>query len=435
MTHRLDEPGAPLLCASGVPGLVVTDVDSTLISQEVIEELAGAAGTRERVAEITSRAMNGELDFAESLRERVATLAGVPESVFGDVLSAITPTKGARELIDAVHRAGGRFGIVSGGFEEVVAPLAASLDIDFYAANRLEVVGGVLTGRVLGRIVTSHVKVDCLRSWASSLGVPLERTVAIGDGANDVPMMHEAGVGIAFCAKPAVREQVSVQLNTPDLSLAIAPLGLAEPNASGLARVCQADHVPVPPVAPGARVLEDLRGVDLTVDLGRGLVDIPPRLGIDDGALQVGPPVPAERGRRCLGDEEPLVLPRGDGQKIKLRSSVQDGSNQRQRIQRNARFLEDLTHRSTTGVLPLLDAAPNREPPESLRLVLVVALRQQDASLIVKQEDAGGLPVGVAVRVQWPVECAHASRVARRRRKPHTRSAALTTKTGISMVP
>ena len=227
MTHRLDEPGAPLLFTSGAPGLVVTDVDSTLITQEVIEELAGAAGTRQRVAEITSRAMNGELDFAESLRERVATLVGVPDSVFGDVLSTITPTKGARELIDAVHRAGGKFGIVSGGFEEVVAPLASSLGIDFYAANRLEVAGGILTGRVLGRIVTSQVKVDCLRSWASSLNVPLECTVAIGDGANDIPMMHEAGVGIAFCAKPTVREQVSVQLNTPDLSLAIAPLGLA----------------------------------------------------------------------------------------------------------------------------------------------------------------------------------------------------------------
>ena len=226
MLH-LDEPGAPLLCVSGAPGLVVTDVDSTLISQEVIEELAEAAGTRERVAEITSRAMNGELDFAQSLRERVATLAGVPESVFGDVLTSITPTKGARELIEATHRAGGHFGVVSGGFEEVVAPLAASLGIDFYAANRLEGEGGFLTGRVLGRIVTSQVKVACLRSWASSLGVPRARTVAIGDGAHDVPMMHEAGVGIAFCARPAVRERVAVQLNTPDLSLAIAPLGLA----------------------------------------------------------------------------------------------------------------------------------------------------------------------------------------------------------------
>ena len=217
-THRLDEPGAPLLVASGAPGLVVTDVDSTLIGQEVIEELAEAAGTRQRVAEITSRAMNGELDFAESLRERVATLAGVPASVFADVLASITPTPGARELIDAVHAAGGRFGVVSG---------AASLGIDYYAANRLEVVDGALTGRVLGRIVTSQVKVECLRQWASSLGVPLERTVAIGDGANDIPMMNEAGVGIAFCAKPAVREQVAVQLNVPDLSLAIAPLGLS----------------------------------------------------------------------------------------------------------------------------------------------------------------------------------------------------------------
>ena len=116
---------------------------------------------------------------------------------------------------------------MSGGFEEVVAPLAASLGIDFYAANYLEVVDGVLTGRVLGRIVTSQVKVDCLRSWASALNLPLERTVAIGDGANDIPMMYEAGVGIAFCAKPAVRDQVSIQLNTPDLSLAITPLGLA----------------------------------------------------------------------------------------------------------------------------------------------------------------------------------------------------------------
>ena len=227
MTLHLDEPGAPLLFPSGAPGLVVTDVDSTLICQEVIEELAEAAGTREQVAEITSRAMNGELDFAQSLGERVATLAGVPESVFGDVLTSITPTKGARELIEAVHRCGGKFGIVSGGFEEVVAPLAASLGIDFYVANHLEVVDGVLTGRVLGRIVTSHVKVDCLRSWASALNLPLERTVAIGDGANDIPMMHEAGVGIAFCAKPAVRDQVSIQLNTPDLSLAITPLGLA----------------------------------------------------------------------------------------------------------------------------------------------------------------------------------------------------------------
>lgn len=227
-THLIDRPGVPRIFREAAPGLVVTDVDSTLISQEVIEELAQAAGTRAQVAAITARAMNGELDFAQSLRERVATLAGVDRSVFFEVLASITPTRGAKELIDAVHRVGGRFGVVSGGFEEVVAPLAASLGVDYYAANRLEVRDGMLTGRVLGRIVTAQVKVECLRSWSASLGIPMERTVAIGDGANDVPMMREAGLGIAFCAKSTVRDQVAVQVNVPDLSLVIAPLGLCE---------------------------------------------------------------------------------------------------------------------------------------------------------------------------------------------------------------
>ena len=225
MTHRLDEPGAPLLCASGAPGLVVTDVDSTLISQEVIEELAEAAGTRQRVAEITSRAMNGELDFAESLRERVATLAGVSASVFADVLASITPTPGARELIDAVHAAGGRFGVVSGGFEEVVAPLAASLGIDYYAANRLEVVEGRLTGRVLGRIVDRQEKVRCLIAWAQQDGVPMERTIAVGDGANDLGMLEAAGLGVAFCAKPVVVEQADAAIHVRDLRAVLQLIG------------------------------------------------------------------------------------------------------------------------------------------------------------------------------------------------------------------
>ena len=227
MSPTATGPGLPQFFADGGPGLVVTDVDSTLIEQEVIEELAAEAGAREAVARITARAMNGELDFAHSLRERVAALAGLPVSVCARVAERVTVTRGARELIGAVHRAGGRFGVVSGGFVEVVEPLARSLGIDFHAANRLEASDGVLTGRVVGRIVTAEVKTACLRQWAAQCSVPLSRTVAIGDGANDVPMMREAGVGIAFCAKPAVRRLVAHQLNEPRLDALIAPLGLA----------------------------------------------------------------------------------------------------------------------------------------------------------------------------------------------------------------
>ncbi|QPK80537.1 phosphoserine phosphatase SerB [Schaalia sp. ZJ405] len=215
------------LTLSTPPGLIVTDVDSTLIAEEVIEELADYAGTRDEVAAITSRAMNGELDFAQSLHHRVATLAGVPNSVFAQVLESIHPTPGADALIEAVHRSGGYFGVVSGGFEEVVAPLCARLNIDHYVANRLEVVDGVLTGRVLGQIVTSEVKVTKLREWALAHDVPIEQTVAIGDGANDVPMLQTAGIGIAFCAKPAVKEQIPYQLDTRRLDVLIEPLGLS----------------------------------------------------------------------------------------------------------------------------------------------------------------------------------------------------------------
>ena len=227
MSPSATGPGLPQFFADGGPGLVVTDVDSTLIEQEVIEELAAEAGAREAVARITARAMNGEIDFARSLRERVAALAGLPLSVCAHVAERVTVTRGARELIGAVHRAGGRFGVVSGGFVEVVEPLARSLGIDFHAANRLEASDGVLTGRVAGPVVTADVKTACLRRWAAQCSVPLSRTVAIGDGANDVPMMREAGVGIAFCAKPAVRRLVAHQLDEPRLDALIAPLGLA----------------------------------------------------------------------------------------------------------------------------------------------------------------------------------------------------------------
>lgn len=200
------------------PGLLVMDVDSTLIEQEVIELIAEHAGTRGQVAEITARAMRGELDFAASLRERVATLAGLPQKVLSQVRAEARPTRGARTLISALHARGCRVGVVSGGFEEVVAPLADRLGIDHVAANRLEACDGVLTGRVLGRIVDREEKVRRLRAWAEADGVPMERVVAVGDGANDLGMIAAAGLGIAFCAKPVVVEQADAAVHVRDLA-------------------------------------------------------------------------------------------------------------------------------------------------------------------------------------------------------------------------
>ena len=200
------------------PGLLVMDVDSTLIDQEVIELLAEHAGAREQVAEVTARAMRGELDFAASLRERVAALAGVPRRVLTQVRDEVRLTPGARDLIDSLHARGCRVGVVSGGFEEVVAPMARRLGIDHAAANRLEVSGGVLTGRVLGRVVDRQEKVRRLRTWAEGDGVPMERTVAVGDGANDLGMITAAGLGVAFCAKPIVVERADAAVHVRDLT-------------------------------------------------------------------------------------------------------------------------------------------------------------------------------------------------------------------------
>ena len=215
--------GGPLVTEG--PGLLVMDVDSTLIEQEVIELIAERAGTREQVAEVTARAMRGELDFAASLRERVATLAGVRESVFADVLAEVRPTRGAAELIEALHERGCRVGVVSGGFEEVAVPLAERLGIDHVAANRLETDDGVLTGRVLGRIVDRQEKVRCLLTWAEQDGVPMERTIAVGDGANDLGMLAAAGLGVAFCAKPVVVEQADAAVHVRDLRAVLELIG------------------------------------------------------------------------------------------------------------------------------------------------------------------------------------------------------------------
>lgn len=206
--------------------LVVFDVDSTLIEDEVIELLADVAGKRVEVAAVTERAMAGELDFAESLIERVKTLAGLPESVFADVQKRITITKGAKQLIDAVHAAGGKVGAVSGGFNQLLTPLAQILALDFARANQLEVVDGFLTGKVLGDIIDRQAKADALLEWAAATSTPIEQTVAVGDGANDLSMMAAAGLGVGFNCKPIVREHADFILEGDDLSRLTEKLGL-----------------------------------------------------------------------------------------------------------------------------------------------------------------------------------------------------------------
>lgn len=206
--------------------LVVLDADSTLLEDEVIELLAETAGTRPQVEAVTERAMRGEIDFAESLRERVATLAGLASSVFADAQQAVRVTRGADELVRGVHAAGGTVGVVSGGFHEVLDPFAERLGLDHCRANRLEVVDGVLTGRVLGEVVDAHAKAASLSAWAAADDVPLSRTVAIGDGANDLEMMRVAALSVAFDAKPRVRDEADVAVVDRDLSPVLAALGL-----------------------------------------------------------------------------------------------------------------------------------------------------------------------------------------------------------------
>ena len=206
--------------------LVVMDVDSTLIQDEVIELLAAHAGREAEVAAVTEAAMRGELDFAASLHHRVATLEGLPESVFDEVRARIRLTPGARTLVRTLKRLGFTVAVVSGGFIEIVGPLAQELGIDHAHANRLEVVDGVLTGRVIGEVVDRAGKARSLRRFADAEGLPLSRTVAIGDGANDLDMLATAGLGIAFNAKPAVRAQAHTALNHPYLDAVLYLLGI-----------------------------------------------------------------------------------------------------------------------------------------------------------------------------------------------------------------
>jgi phosphoserine phosphatase len=190
--------------------LVVFDVDSTLIEDEVIELLADVAGKRAEVAAITDRAMSGELDFASSLIERVRALEGLPESVFAQVQQRIRITKGAKELIEAVHAAGGKVGAVSGGFTQLLDPLALELNLDYKMANLLEIQDGRLTGRVTGKIIDRTENANALREWAIDGGFDLKDTVAVGDGANDLEMLELAGLGVGFNAKPIVRAKADL---------------------------------------------------------------------------------------------------------------------------------------------------------------------------------------------------------------------------------
>lgn len=206
--------------------LVVLDVDSTLIEQEVIELLADCAGMREEVEAVTERAMAGELDFTASLKARVNLLKGLPESVIEETLAKCKVTKGARELISAVHAAGGKVGAVSGGFNQLLDPLAKLLNLDFHRANQLEVIDGFLTGEVVGTIIDKPAKATALLEWAQASKIDMEDTVAIGDGANDLDMMAAAGLSIGFNAKPRVRAAADLLIDSGDLSDAISLIGL-----------------------------------------------------------------------------------------------------------------------------------------------------------------------------------------------------------------
>lgn len=202
--------------------LCVMDVDSTLITAEVIELIAERAGTREEVARVTEAAMRGELDFGQSLAARVATLKGLPVSVCADVLDEVEFTPGAENLVATLQNEGWIVALVSGGFREIVEPLGARIGITLTRANGLEVdSNGLLTGRTEGPVIDSAAKAVALREFAADAGIDLSATVAIGDGANDLGMMKVAGLGIAFNAKPIVQEQADIALNSPRLDAAL----------------------------------------------------------------------------------------------------------------------------------------------------------------------------------------------------------------------
>jgi phosphoserine phosphatase len=222
----------------------VIDVDSTLIQDEVIDLLAAEAGVAEEVAAITGRAMEGEIDFEQALRARVALLAGLEFSVLAAVADRVRLTPGARTLIRTLQRVGMRIAIVSGGFTEITERLAADLGADHAVANTLEIANGRLTGRVVGDVVDRAGKARVLRQIAEKEGIPLEQVVAVGDGANDLDMLAAAGLGIAFNARSTVREMADTSINVPYLDAILFLLGIRRSDVS------EAEEVPVPGLPP-----------------------------------------------------------------------------------------------------------------------------------------------------------------------------------------
>ena len=208
---------------SQVKGLCVMDVDGTLILEEVIDLLGREAGCEEEISRLTSQAMRGELNFETSLRERVALLKGLPDSVFDKVFNSIHLTPNAQEFVSILQKNGILVGLVSGGFSPIVERLAKSLGITYFSANQLEVKDGLLTGKLVGQIISPQVKKETLEQWRKELKLSKERTIAIGDGANDLLMLKSAGLGVAFCAKEVLKQEIPNHVDKMDF-LEVLPL-------------------------------------------------------------------------------------------------------------------------------------------------------------------------------------------------------------------
>ena len=206
--------------------LLVLDVDSTMIEQEVIELLAGRVGLRDQVKLLTDQAMAGEIDFREALLQRVELLKGLSADVFQDILAEIKITDGVQELVSSIQESSGMVGAISGGFSQVLEPLAHSLGLNFYLANNLEVIDGLITGKITGEVVDAEIKANTLLHWAKQYGFDVANTVAIGDGANDVPMLKASGFGVAFRPKNVLRPHADLVIEGNSLAPVIAELEL-----------------------------------------------------------------------------------------------------------------------------------------------------------------------------------------------------------------